>query len=202
MDTPSPTTLGQLIKEYRTAHKMSLAAFSERCGLSRSYLTILEANRRPDTKEPPSPSLQVILVAAAAMEMDVNDVLLRMGLPVRDKQQEMAQSVIAPLSTAEAFLAPFQHIPITQESLISAIREGRVLILPFRAPRLNDMVYVPVKQFDMAVAHVITEVEGGIYTASSESAGSIRFSLFDIGHSVFTSIAEANKARDRWWHSH
>lgn len=192
------TPLGQLIKEYRASHKLSMGTFADSCGLSKAYIAMLEANERPDSKNPPSPSIQTIVSIAAAMEMDVNDVLQRIGLPVRDKQQEMAQSVIAPLSTAEAILLPFEHIPVDKDSLLPAVREGRVLILPFRPPRLHDLVYVPVKQYDMAVAHTVEQVEGGIYTASSEAAGSIRFSVFDIGHSVFLSWADANVARARW----
>lgn len=198
----SETPLGQLIKEYRTSHKLSMGAFADCCGLSKAYIAMLEANERPDSKHPPSPSIQTIVAIAAAMEMDVNDVLQQIGLPVRDKQQEMAQSVIAPLSTADAILMPFEHIPVDKDSLLPAIREGRVIILPFRQPRINDLVYVPVKQYDMAVAHTVKQVEGGIYTALSEAAGSIRFSLFDIGHSVFMSLADANKARARWFNGY
>lgn len=198
-----PTTLGELTKKYRKAHKMGMAEFGKKCGLSKAYISILENNERPDTKKAPSPSLDVILAVAAAMEMDANEVLDKLGLGIKDKSKEIEQQLMGPLSTnrpaATGDLPPWEYIPVTVDNLKSAIAEQRVLILPFRAPKKGDMVFVPLKQFDdMPVAHTIIDCRGGIYTAHSEAGGPITFSLFDIDRVVFMSRAAAKAAKERW----
>lgn len=37
-------TLGEIIKNYRAEHKMSMDAFSQKVGLSKAYISILERN--------------------------------------------------------------------------------------------------------------------------------------------------------------
>lgn len=195
-----PTTLGELTKKYRKENKMGMGPFAKKCGLSKAYIAMLESGVRPDTKKPPAPSLETILAVSVAMEMDCNDVMAKIGLDVRSKEREIEKSLIAPLSTAQSgvVLEPFQHIPISIDNMNAAIKEGRVMILPFKMPRIGNLVFVPMKEFDMAVAHTITDVKGGIYTATSEAGGPITFSLFDIGHVVFMSRKDAYEARERW----
>lgn len=198
-----PTTLGALIKQYRTAHKMGMSEFGKRCGLSKAYISILENNERPDTKKPPAPSLDVILAVATAMEKDANEVLAQLGLNIKDRSREIEGELLGPLSTnrpaATGDLQPWQYIPLTVDNLKAAVAEQRLLILPFRAPKMGDMVFVPLKQFDdMPVAHTIVDCRGGIYTAHSEAGGPITFSLFDIDRVVFMSRSAAVAAKERW----
>ena len=40
-------TLGDLIKEYRSDHKLSMDEFAQRSGLSKAYVSILERNVNP-----------------------------------------------------------------------------------------------------------------------------------------------------------
>ena len=195
-----PVTLGDLTKKYRKAHKMGMGPFAKKCGLSKAYIAILEAGVRPDTKKPPIPSLETILAVSIGMEMDCNDVMEKIGLNVRSKEREIEKSLLAPLSTSQggASLEPFDYVPTTAQNLNDALTEGRVLILPFKAPRIGNLVFVPMKEYDMAVAHTITDVKGGIYTATSEVGGPITFSLFDINHAVFMTRKAANDAREQW----
>lgn len=65
-------TLGDIIKEYRTSHKMSMDAFAEKSGISKAYISILEKNKRPQTGKPVAPSIQCIKQAADGMDMDFN----------------------------------------------------------------------------------------------------------------------------------
>lgn len=65
-------TLGEIIKEYRTAHNLSMDAFSEKSGISKAYISLLEKNKHPKTGKPIAPSIQSIKQAADGMGMDFN----------------------------------------------------------------------------------------------------------------------------------
>ena len=45
-------TLGDIIKRYRNDHALSMDAFSERSGISKAYISLLEKNRHPKTGKP------------------------------------------------------------------------------------------------------------------------------------------------------
>ncbi|WP_283683421.1 helix-turn-helix domain-containing protein [Parablautia sp. Marseille-Q6255] len=63
--------LGDIIKAYRLNHgKMSMDLFSEKSGISKAYISLLEKNKHPKTGKPIAPSIQVIKQAADAMGMD------------------------------------------------------------------------------------------------------------------------------------
>ena len=66
-------TLGNIIKEYRISHEMSMDAFSEKSGISKAYISLLEKNKHPKTGKAIAPSIQCIKQSADAMNMDFND---------------------------------------------------------------------------------------------------------------------------------
>lgn len=65
-------TLGDIIKQYRTTHNLSMDAFSEKSGISKAYISLLEKNKHPKTGKPIAPSIQSIKQAADGMGMDFN----------------------------------------------------------------------------------------------------------------------------------
>lgn len=65
-------TLGDIIKEYRNSNNLSMDAFSERSGISKAYISLLEKNKHPQTGKPIAPSIQCIKQAAEGMGMDFN----------------------------------------------------------------------------------------------------------------------------------
>ncbi len=65
-------TLGDVIKDYRKSHNMSMDLFAEKSGISKAYISLLEKNRHPKTGKPIAPSIQSIKQAAEGMEMDFN----------------------------------------------------------------------------------------------------------------------------------
>lgn len=66
-------TLGQIIKNYRQEHGYSMDVFAEKSGISKSYISMLEANK--DSRgNVIAPSLKTISLAAKAMNMDFQDV--------------------------------------------------------------------------------------------------------------------------------
>lgn len=68
-------TLGDIIKRYREEHQMSMDSFSEKSGLSKGYISMLEKNEHPNTKKPIKPTLGTIKQAALAMNLDFNDLI-------------------------------------------------------------------------------------------------------------------------------
>lgn len=68
-------TLGDLVKQYRTEHKLTMDEFSQKCGLSKGYISMLEKNKNPQTKKPIAPALNTIKQIASAMDLDFNYVL-------------------------------------------------------------------------------------------------------------------------------
>ena len=67
-------TLGEIIKEYRTRTNCSMDEFVTRCGVSKSYISILERNYNPSTKKPAIPSIKIIMSVARAMGEDFDSV--------------------------------------------------------------------------------------------------------------------------------
>lgn len=65
-------TLGDIIKKYRKDHKLSMDAFSEKSGISKAYISLLEKNKHSQTGKPIAPSIQCIKQAADGMKMDFN----------------------------------------------------------------------------------------------------------------------------------
>lgn len=66
-------TLGDIIKSYRTTHDLSMDAFSEKSGISKAYISLLEKNKHPKTGKSIAPSIQCIKQAAIGMNMDFNN---------------------------------------------------------------------------------------------------------------------------------
>lgn len=65
-------TLGNIIKNYRTEHNLSMDAFSEKSGISKAYISLLEKNKHPKTGKAIAPSIQCIKQAANGMDIDFN----------------------------------------------------------------------------------------------------------------------------------
>lgn len=67
--------LGDLIKKYRTDHKISQRDFAKLCNLSHTYIAALEKNIDPRTGKPIAPTLDTVKYVAKAMNMSIEDVL-------------------------------------------------------------------------------------------------------------------------------
>ena len=63
-------TIGEIIKQYRIEHNLSMDAFSEKSGISKSYISLLEKNKHQKSGKPISPSVQSIKQVADAIGMD------------------------------------------------------------------------------------------------------------------------------------
>lgn len=67
-------TLGDVISDYRTQHKLSMAKFAEMAGISKGYISMLERNKTQRGEEP-SPSIDVYRSVAEAIGVDIDELI-------------------------------------------------------------------------------------------------------------------------------
>lgn len=84
-------TLGDIVKEYRTSHDLSMDAFASVCGLSKGYISMLEKNQNPQTKRPIIPSIDTYRRIAKGMGIPIEDL---MGMVGKDEIVDVSQPVI------------------------------------------------------------------------------------------------------------
>lgn len=65
--------LGEIIKEYRIKHDMTMDDFASKSGISKGYISMLEKNENPKTKEPIAPSLAMLNKVSKAMNIPIDD---------------------------------------------------------------------------------------------------------------------------------
>ena len=68
-------TLGDCVREYRTEHSLSQRKFADMCGLSNAYISVLEKNVNPKTKEAPAPTVGVYKKIANAMGISAQELM-------------------------------------------------------------------------------------------------------------------------------
>lgn len=68
-------TLGDLIKDYRQSHSLTMQEFADRSGLSKAYISMLEKNRHPRNNKKIIPSLDTFKKVSNVMNMSLNEIL-------------------------------------------------------------------------------------------------------------------------------
>lgn len=67
--------VGELIKEYRKSHNLSMQDFANISGISKAYIGVLEKIYNPKTNEPVAPTLEKMKAIAGAMGMSLDELL-------------------------------------------------------------------------------------------------------------------------------
>ena len=67
--------LGELLKSYRTEHKLSMDSFCELSDLTKGYISMLEKNEHPKSKKPIVPSYDTIEKIAKGMQISTEDLI-------------------------------------------------------------------------------------------------------------------------------
>lgn len=76
-------TLGEIIRQYRDEHSISMDTFARQSGMSKQYISILEKNCHPKTGKPVIPSITMINKAAAGMGMSFDSLFAMIDGDVR-----------------------------------------------------------------------------------------------------------------------
>lgn len=77
-------TLGELIKEYRNKNNLTLREFANICGLSHSYINLLEKGVDSRSNKPVEPTLDTIEKVSKAMGSTSEDILKETGFIVNE----------------------------------------------------------------------------------------------------------------------
>ena len=83
--------LGELLKSYRTEHKLSMDAFCELSDLTKGYISMLEKNEHPKSKKPIVPSYETIEKIAKGMQISVESLI-----DMLDEDQEIQINATPP----------------------------------------------------------------------------------------------------------
>ena len=67
--------LSQFIINYRKDHGLSQRQFAKACDLSNAYISMLEKELNPKTKEPVQPSIPALRKLAIGMGITISDLL-------------------------------------------------------------------------------------------------------------------------------
>ena len=71
--------LGEIIHEYRTTNKMSMGDFAKASGISKPYISMLEANKNSNGGKPIAPSVETLQKVAHAVGMSLDELLRKLG---------------------------------------------------------------------------------------------------------------------------
>ncbi|MGT2959346.1 hypothetical protein A9Q68_10190 [Streptococcus bovimastitidis] len=80
--------LGEIIKEYRDEHKLSMDAFAKKSGMTKGYISMLEKNEHPKSKKPIIPTNETISKVAKGIGVDIDTILEKL-----DPEQEIQMNV-------------------------------------------------------------------------------------------------------------
>lgn len=67
--------IGQFVKQYRQKNRLALRKFAEICGVSHSYIAMLENGKNSKTGEPIVPSLSMLKKLSTGMGMSINELI-------------------------------------------------------------------------------------------------------------------------------
>lgn len=67
--------LGEILKQYRDTHNVSMSEFAIRIGMSKAYVSMLEKNYNPSTQKPIVPSVHTLKKCAKAMGITLDELV-------------------------------------------------------------------------------------------------------------------------------
>lgn len=119
--------LGDIIYKYRTENDLSLRAFANKCGLSYTYISMLEKNKDYRTGKPIAPTLESVKYIANAMGLSIDELL-----KIIDDEQEFKMNEEAPkYNKAKFYMTPvYGRISAGQPNWAEECIEGRLPIDP------------------------------------------------------------------------
>lgn len=77
--------IGDLVKQYRVDHGLSMDEFARLSGLSKGYISMLEKNENPRTKKPIIPTVDTLQSISRVISVDINELVA-----VLDPEQEIS----------------------------------------------------------------------------------------------------------------
>lgn len=106
--------LGELLKSYRTEHKLSMDAFCELSDLTKGYISMLEKNEHPKSKKPIVPSYDTIEKIAKGMQISTDDLINMLD----DEQEIQINATPAVLSKSKIQSIYDELEPLEQRKVV------------------------------------------------------------------------------------
>lgn len=107
--------LGEIIREYRLRNKMSMGDFSRTSGLSKPYISMLEANKNSNGGKPIAPSVETLQKVAHTVGISLDELLRKLG----DEKIDIRQPVF---NDDEAELVDgYRQLPPDRKQLVKSL---------------------------------------------------------------------------------
>lgn len=155
--------LGEIIKKYRKENNLSLRAFASKCGLSYTYISMLEKNIDYRTGKPIAPTLDSVKYISNAMNIPIDDLLKMLDDEQEFKLNEDILSnnlnVIPILGTVKA-----GYDWLAEENVVDYItlKESIPNIKEYYALRITGDSMLPLlSDGDLVIVHDQDDVESG-----------------------------------------
>lgn len=155
--------LGEIIKRYRKENNLSLRAFASKCGLSYTYISMLEKNIDYRTGKPIAPTLDSVKYISNAMNIPIDDLLKML-----DDEQEFKLNedvlpnnlnVIPILGTVKA-----GYDWLAEENVVDyvTLKENIPNIKEYYALKITGDSMLPLlSEGDLVIVHDQDDVESG-----------------------------------------
>lgn len=127
--------LGELLKSYRTEHKLSMDAFCELSDLTKGYISMLEKNEHPKSKKPIVPSYDTIEKIAKGMQISTDDLINMLD----DEQEIQINATPAVLSKSQIQSIYDQLEPNGQRKVITYAEKLRDEQEKRRKAKINEV---------------------------------------------------------------
>ena len=127
--------LGELLKSYRTEHKLSMDAFCELSDLTKGYISMLEKNEHPKSKKPIVPSYDTIEKIAKGMLISTDDLINMLD----DEQEIQINATPAVLSKSQIQSIYDQLEPNGQRKVVTYAEKLRDEQEKRRKAKINEV---------------------------------------------------------------
>lgn len=119
--------LGEIIKNYREKHELSLRGFANKCGLSYTYISMLENGKDYRTGKPIAPTLDTVKYVSKAMNLPIEDLLKMLD----DKQEFRLKENAPKFEDNKYYMCPvYGRIAAGEPNWAEECLEGRLPIDP------------------------------------------------------------------------
>ena len=107
--------LGEIIREYRLRNKMSMGDFARMSGISKPYVSMLEADKNSNGGKPIAPSVETLQKVAHTIGITLDELLRKLG----DEKIDIRQS---PFNADEAELVDgYRALNVEGKQLIKSM---------------------------------------------------------------------------------
>nr|DAQ38524.1 MAG TPA: Repressor protein CI [Caudoviricetes sp.] len=113
--------LGELLKSYRTEHKLSMDAFCELSDLTKGYISMLEKNEHPKSKKPIVPSYETIEKIAKGMQISVEGLI-----DMLDDDQEIQINATPPVLSKSSIQTIYDQLAPPRQAKVLTYAERQL----------------------------------------------------------------------------